>query len=268
MKRSTGILLCLTALCWSSVSRASGPEAVWSSAQGFGGLIRECRVGLPEAPQAVAGKILAADDFVSIQALSQLPPPDPKTVAWLASRIPGLNTAALRAVPLDPVDAILSRAAAAQASYLDIFTDAGLGRGKPALYYLSQDVLASLEKKWVSGSMPATGTAKDGRPFHMQALVAGNGAVYILYDLDQFSFKDGKIEFKITDSGRVAVTVLGAGDVGMKGVSACGCKGPFCGCAELQRMTKIAPDKVKVKTSRGDQTADLKAVRRRTALRK
>lgn len=242
----------------------AAPELAWSAAQGFEGLIRECRLVLPEAsvPAPAQGKAVeSGDNFFPLKALSGLPAPDPKTAAWLASRIPGLDTAALKAVPPAPADQALARAVAAQATYLDVFTDPGLGRGHSELYYLSADVLDGLERKYVSGTLPVTGKTKDGRPFRMQALVAGGGSVYLLYDLAQFSVKEGRNEFKITDAGRVAVSVLGAGDVGLHGLSGCGCKGPFCGCAEIQRITKIAADKVKVQTSRGDQTADISPIR-------
>jgi hypothetical protein len=268
MKKTTTFLLLLAAI----PCRAAGPapEAAWSTAQVFGAFTRQCPAVLPEFDGAPAqGKPLSSgpdDGFISIQALSQLPPTDSRTAAWLASRIPGLNTAALKTVPGEPVDAVLARAAAARASYLDIFTDPGLGHGKPALYYLSQDVLGRLNRKWVSGTLPVNGTAKDGQPFNMQALVVGNGSVYILYDRSQFSFKEDGHEFKITDSGRVAVSVLGAADVGVSGVKGCGCKGPFCGCADIQRITKTGPTSVRVKTSRGDQNSSLDLIHLRQSL--
>lgn len=265
MKTSSITLLSLAAILLSRQANAAAPEAAWNAAQGFEAFTRQSPVSLPasDAP-SVSGTLIPMngpdDVFISLEAFSQLPSTDPKTAAWLASRIPGLNTAALKTVSADPVDAIMSRAAAARASYLDIFTDPGLGRGKPDLFYLSQDVLDRVDHKWVSGTLPVSGTTTDGHPFHMQGLVAGNGSVYILYDLMQFNYKDGKNQFGITDGGRVTVSVLGAADVGVAGVRAHGCKGIFCGWADIQRITKIGAGTVKVKTSRGDQNAGLDPV--------
>jgi hypothetical protein len=266
LKKTSNITLLSLAVIFSgSQARAAAPEAAWNAAQGFDAFVRQTPAALPQSDaQSVPGTLIPtggpADGFVSIQAMSLLPSTDPKTAAWLASRIPGLNTSALRTVPADSVDAVMSRAAAARASYLDIFTDPGLGHGNPDLYYLSQAVLEQVNAKWVSGTLPVSGTTTDGHPFHMQGLVAGNGSVYILYDLMQFNFKDGSNQFGITDNGRVTVSVLGKADVGVAGVRAHGCKGIFCGWADIQRITKTGAGSVKVKTSRGDQNAGLDPV--------
>lgn len=259
--RSSGILFCLAVCLAPSYARAgAGLEGAWSSAQSFDALSRPYSIAVPSAdiPPVPAPINQTQDgDMFRFSILSGLPATDPKTAAWLASRIPGLDTAALKTVPEAPVDSILQRASAAKASYLDIFTDPGLGKSNPDLYYLSQGALDSLNRRWVSGTLPITGNTSDGRAFHMQALVAGRGAVYILYDLGEFQFKDGKNDFKIVDGGKVAVSVLGKADVGITGVKAHGCKGPFCAWVDVQRMTKTGPTTVHVHTNRGDQDAPL-----------
>lgn len=192
---------------------------------------------------------------------ASFPAPDPDTVAWLSARVPWLKGASLQAVPIEAADAFLARAAAAGATNLDLFTDPALSAAGSA-FYLSPEVLDHLDRKFTAGLLPVSGTTTNARPFRMKAVVAGEGRIAFLFDLDEeFRFKEGKHEVKISNSGRVFARVEGAGDVSFEGYNGCGCKLFFCGCAEIRRMTKAESGKMSVETSRGKQTEDLSPIR-------
>ena len=103
MRTSTTILLSLAAAMFAAPCGAA-PETAWRSAQGFEGALNQCRLGAlaADAVPAVQGRLVpqAQDDgLIRILSLSTLPAPDGPTKKWLASRIPGLDTAALKSVP-------------------------------------------------------------------------------------------------------------------------------------------------------------------------
>lgn len=176
------------------------------------------------------------------------PPPDAQTLAWLASRIPGLDAGKVRAVPLDAAAGAMQRAVAAKVTYLDIFTDEAFR--KDEAYYVSQAVLDALDLKYVSGTVPVRGRAEDGKTFQMQGLVAGLGKVQLVFDRGDFTFKEKKDRFKVHGGGRVEVGILGAGDISIDGLSAYGAP-VFCPWAKIQRMTKESMYKIRVETSCG-----------------
>jgi hypothetical protein len=147
---------------------------------------------------------------------------------------------------------------------LDVFTAQYLqsgGADGPRMFYVPRDVLERVGRKYETGALPVSGTTKDGKPFHMDAIVAGEGSVHFLYDLQDFSYMDGKDEVKISNAGDVAYQIKGPADVLIKGFKGCGCLSIFCGCADIQRMTKIPGNKMHVETSSGQQTESLTAVR-------
>jgi len=192
------------------------------------------------------------------------PRPDAETLAKLAKRIPGLDTQNLRLVSFEDADAVLGPAAKAKDSYLDLFTAAYLGNGGSMLYYLPQEVLVRIGKKYAVEALPVSGTTKDGKPFKMEALVAGKGQVNFLYDLTgKFSYMEEKNEVVVSKAGKVVYQIQGAGDVMVDGLSGCGCLAFLCGCAEVQRMTKISGSQMRVETSRGPQTEALLPIRLR-----
>lgn len=220
------------------------------------------------APQA--GYPFAADEMKSIdlgsetKGWSEFPHPDAQTQAWLSSRIPGLNIQQLRVVPFDAADRMMRRAVASQATYLDLLSDPILRQGNAEVYYVPQDVLERLDGHYVSGTLPVAGTTTDGRPFLMQALVSGGGYANFLYDQPAgFSFKDGENEIKIGAAGNVSARIRGPADIELRGIAGCGCVFIFCGCADIQGMTKVSGSKMIVQTSRGPQNQDIFPIRAR-----
>ncbi|MCX5792573.1 MAG: hypothetical protein NTY45_10250 [Elusimicrobia bacterium] len=188
--------------------------------------------------------------------------PDGDTLASLSRRIPGLDTQNLYVVNFTDADIWMRNAVNAKDTYLDVFTAPSLRPGSVDIYYFSKEVLARLEKKYALGALPVSGVTKDGKPFRLEAIVAGEGRVYFLYDLaGNFSFMDGKDEARVSNSGTVAYQIQGDGDVSIEGLSGCGCLAFFCGCADVQRMTKVSGSRMRVGTSRGPQTEVLTPVR-------
>lgn len=180
----------------------------------------------------------------------QFPAPDAQTLAWLSSRIPDLDAANVRTVPLASADALMQRAAAAQTTYLDLFSDPAFGGQQ--LYYAPVDVLNAVHAKYLSGAMPIQGTAEDGQPYQIQAIVAGQGKVEILYERGDFSYKENNNRFKVAPGARVSVRKLGPGDIALEGLSAYGAA-IICPWAKIQRMTMQSAHKMRVETSCGSR---------------
>lgn len=180
---------------------------------------------------------------------SNYPAPDPATLAWLAGRIPGLDTSLVRIVPPATVDSVMLQAAQAKLTYMDVLSEEAFRQQK--LFYVPQDTLNQVDRKYISGLIAVSGHAEDGNPFQMQGFVAGKGRVELLYDRDDFSFKEsGGHRFKVTNGGRVSAAIQGAGDITLEGLSAYGAP-IFCPWAKIQRMTKESMYKVRVQTSCG-----------------
>lgn len=241
----------------------------WGAAQerGLAPLERSFAAGLaavrPFSAAPRPGPVRAAGtagDF-NAAAWGQFPPPDPQTLAWLAARVPGLDAASVRVVPAAVADGVMARAVAAKTTYLDILSDAVFRRKE--IYYTPVDALNEVHRRYISGTMPIQGRTEKGAAFQMQAMLAGQGRVELLYDQESFTFKDGEQRFKIENKGRVAAAIRGAGDITLEGLSAYGAP-VFCPWAKIQRMTKESMYKVRVETSCGSRGGnDLFPVRNR-----
>lgn len=179
----------------------------------------------------------------------KFPAPDAATLAWLAGRIPGLDQAKVRQVPADISEALLKKAAQARSTYLDLLTDNTFRRQE--LYYAPAYLLAALDAKYEAGTMPVSGVDESGRPFKMVGIVAGQNAVHILYDRQNFTFKDAGKRFKLT-SARLTTTIRGPGDVNLEGISTYGAA-VVCPWAKMNRMTVTRPFTVRVETNCGNR---------------
>ncbi|MCX5789238.1 MAG: hypothetical protein NTX64_12135 [Elusimicrobia bacterium] len=255
MRETLGLLLLLAA-----APAGAQPARYLAGARATAASLGVAEIEEPAAPPAVPQAVDAQPGDPSaapFTASYAFPPMDPKTAAWLASRIPGLDTRNVVAVPFETVDAMIARVVDAKGDYLDLLSDPVLSSSQPPLYYLSQDVLARLDAKYRAGTLPVSGTATDGRAFRMQGFVAGMKAIHYLYDQTNFSFKNGSYEFKIGDDGHVATTITGPADITVQGIQGCGHILIFSGCADIQRITKVSPGKVKVQTTRGPQDSDI-----------
>lgn len=187
---------------------------------------------------------------IDTAAWAKFPAPDAATLAWLSGRIPGLDVANVRAVPADAADAAIRRAVASKITYLDVFSDEAFKRKE--LYFLSAETLQGIHRKFISGTIPIQGSQENGKPFSMQAFVAGQSRVELLFDQNEFTFKDDGNRLKIDNRGRVSAAVLGPGDISVEGFSAYGAP-VFCPWARIKRMTKESMYKVRVETSCGSR---------------
>src|SRR5581483_1514589 len=168
-------------------------------------------------------------------------------------------------VSQEQADKMMARVAASKGDYLDLLSDKSLNSRNGPMYYFPQDVLNRLNQKYDMGTLPVSGTTTDGRPFQMQAMVVGDGEAHYLYNQPRgCSFEQNGTEFKIGDGGHVAAQVQGPGDVAIQGVSGCGNFLFFSGCQDVQRITKISTDQVRVQTDGGEHTLDVPHVTRRT----
>lgn len=223
--------------------------------------------GLAPLQAALAGGRVQVRSFQAVQAARQaqftaladpdgwesFPAPDAQTLAWLSGRVPGLNAALVREAPLSVVDGLMTRAAAAKATYLDIFSDPAFSH--PKLYYASAATLSAVHAKFVSGAMPIQGTGEDGRPYRIVGVVAGGGRVDILYDRGGFSYQENGKRFKVDGAARVSARGLGPGDIALEGLSTYGAP-VFCPWARIQRMTKEAAYKMRVETDCGNRSGN------------
>ena len=218
---------------------------------------------IPAVPPEVDA-LPAAAPGTQFSAQSTPPTADDKTAAWLASRIPGLDAKSVLVSSFESADGVVGRVADAKGDYLDLLSDPLLSSSQGSLYYLSQDVLARLDQKYEAGTLPVSGTTTDGRPFRMQGVVVGKGWVHYLYDqTKEFRFKGGDFEFKVGDGGHVVTQTVAPADVTVAGIQGCGCVLFFCGCADIQRITKVSPGKLKIQTTRGPRDSSILPITRK-----
>lgn len=196
----------------------------------------------------------------------QFPKPDAATLNWLAQRIPNLDKAAVRIIPADVAEQAMQWAAGQRTTYIDLLTDGTFG--KREIYFAPNPLLRAVDAKYYSGTMPFNGRTESGHNFQMQGIVAGQGRVHILYDLQTFSYRDPDGDrFKVENGGRVSVSIRGRGDLGVDGLSVFG-HAIFCPWSKIRRMVKDGPFTVKVESSCGNRDRNpLKPVRLREGRR-
>ena len=212
-----------------------------------------------DAPAAVAATPADVPSVVPAGLWATLATPDAKTLSWLSSRIPGLNAGSVRVLPLAAADAMFAAAADRSESPLDFFTDSAF-RG-PEVFYLAQADIQTLFSRYEIHVLTSpSGTAKDGRPYVMQALVLGGGRVDALYDRGQFDFDNPLFpghSYKI--SARVTQRINAPGDVAVEGVWVhAGIVTP-----RITRVVKLSATEGRVETNYGSRNQPVTAIRRR-----
>ena len=212
----------------------------------------------PTAPAAPAAQAPATADSVVPPGLwAALAAPDAETLAWLSSRVPDLQAAAIRVLPLDEADAIFAAAVARGQSPLDLFTDPGF-RGQGA-FYLTRETLAALFARYELRVLtPASGTTKDGKPFAMLGFIIGGGRVDALYDLDQFWFDNPLFpdnRYKLAD--HVIERIQAPGDLTIEGIwLKYGLLTP-----KIQRIVKLSATQGRVETNYGSKIKPVHPIR-------
>ena len=206
----------------------------------------------PEAPETVPS-VVPAGLWATLSA------PDAATLSFLSSRIPGLNAGAVRVLPLQAADAMFAAAAARAESPLDFFTDSGF-RGEGVFYIAQADIQTIFARYEIHVLTSPAGTAKDGKPYAMQALVLGGGRVDALYDKDQFDFENPLFPgHSYKAASLVSQRINGPGDVAVEGVWVhAGLVTP-----KITRVVKLSATEGRVETNYGNRTRPVSAIRRR-----
>lgn len=153
--------------------------------------------------------------------------PDPAVLKWLSSRIPGIDASQIRVMPFSAIDEAAGKAAAQKKNAIDLLTDQGLTSAH--LFYLDQETLRKLFLKYdLQTVTPESGTSlvfkmaleKEGPPFVLQAMLAGNGRVELLYSLLNFTFRNPEYpDYPFIFRDRVTFEINGAGSMNVSGIS-------------------------------------------------
>jgi len=220
------------------------------------------RSPLPAEPASLAPAALAAQGagapLLPARLWDSLPVPDARTLAGLATRIPGLDTGKVRELTPEAIDQVLGEAVTRGYAAIDLFSDDGLRTDR--VYYAPQQTLAQAFSKYLMRAITLiSGRSDDGTPFHMQALVMGSGRVEMLYDQDQFTFDNPLCEGSYTLRSRVSHVVQAPGDLLVEGVVA----NVSLLHARVRRFVKISKDQVRVETSLGSRDKPLFPIRLR-----
>ncbi|MFI5362353.1 MAG: hypothetical protein ACHQ49_10320 [Elusimicrobiota bacterium] len=207
--------------------------------------------------RAVAGR--AKDDASTLfksDLWDSLKAPDAAVLENLAGRIPRLKRDAVRELPFEAIDAILSRGVDIKSSALDIFTDSGL-RQRGQLFYLSQATLKAVGAKYRLYILtPFTGKAKDGESYACEAIVMGAGKIEFLYDRDEFEFDTP--DFKghtYKAAARITETIQAPGDLKVEGIEVAMFMHP-----KIERIVKISEDTLRAETNWGSEEHPLRPI--------
>ena len=205
----------------------------------------------PSAPASV----------VPAELWASLPVPAPEFLAWLVQREPGLDPSAVRQLTPEGAEAIFSAAAARGLSPIDLFTDPGF-RGRDVFFIPNAVVEGIFARYELPVLTLASGQDADGRPYRMDALLAGAGRVDALYDR-AFTAGNGYFPgYTYNLDARVAQTIDGPGSMSVGGVTV----NAFVRVT-LKRMVKSAPSELTIEIDtpfgRQRQTKPVRPIRRR-----
>jgi hypothetical protein len=255
------LALILAAACppgFSQGSPAARVGALLERSAGFSG--DSLPAPTPVAPPAVvsvpagpASAVVPAGLWASLDA------PDAATGQWLAGRVPGLDASSVRVLTFAAADALFSAAVARNLTPLDFFTDPAFRA--QGVFYLPQETVAALFARYEMHAItPASGTTTDDKPFVMEALLVGNGRIDMLYDQDDFSFRNAVLDNdRYTLAARVTERIEGPGDLTLEGVAVkYGILKPI-----IRRITKISPTEARVDTNFGSRNRPVLPIRRR-----
>jgi hypothetical protein len=214
---------------------------------------------LPPAPLVHARAVWRAQDNEPLMTRAMwdaAPPVDPAIAKWLAARVPGLDTSKVHEPSYEQVAAVVAECARRGYSNLDLFSDDGL-RGD-AVFYLSANTMARLYREYeLAASLQASGMTNDGKPYHMDGIVMGGGAVNILYNFDNFEFDSGGRTYRA--KARIVQSIQGKGTLGVSGLWVK--VWPFW--PRIEKLTKLGGGKMRVDTDKGSRDMNDDPIRRR-----
>jgi hypothetical protein len=213
----------------------------------------------PAAPPAADAPVAALPSVVPAELYKTLASPDAATLSWLSSRLPNVNAGAIRVLPLAAADAMFAAAADRSESPLDFFTDAAF-RGKEVFYIGQADIQTVFSRYEIRVLTSPSGTAKDGKPYAMRALVLGGGSVYALYDRDKFDFDNPLFpDHSYKAASIITQRIQGPGDVAVDGIWVhAGIVTP-----KITRVVKLSATEGRVETNYGSRNRPVTPIRRR-----
>lgn len=243
-----------------AASPAARIDAALIGIPGFEGMAAPERAAVPEpSAPAAAAVSFPADSIVPVGLWASLAAPDAATQSWLSARVPGLDAGAVRVLTAAAAEPLFDAAIARGESPLDFFTDPGF-RGRE-VYYLPQAEVAALFARYDMRVLtPPSGTATNGTPFAMKALVFGAGRIDAIYGDDGFKFKHPDFGGEeVSLAGQVTERIQGPGDLAIEGVSVKhGIFHPV-----IKRIVKTSPTEGRVETNLGSRTKPSNPIRRR-----
>ncbi|MDE1976316.1 MAG: hypothetical protein KGI84_03530 [Elusimicrobia bacterium] len=248
--------------------KAVSLEAVFS-AQSFDGA---GTAFLRFAPMPPARLPVPTAALVQQAAAAQEPPIVPDTLwaglapltqdetALLYKALPQANPAQARRLSLAAAVLMVGQAVAKRYNTLELFTNPSWTENQ--LYFVDGPDVAQIMAKYAVDSMvPAEGIAQDGKPFHMLALIIGQGHLIMLMDRSNFRYTYAEDHGQssnvvIVTSNVVRWTIHGPGDLQVSGLK----------CAHwlvdptILEITQISPSQARVHTDWGDKVISISPI--------
>jgi len=171
----------------------------------------------------------------------------------LVQNLPQANAAYARHFDFADADLMIGTAVARHYNDLELFTNPSWTQNK--IYVIDGPDVAKLMAKYSIDSMvPAEGEAQDGKPYHMLALIIGQGHLTMVMDRSNFRYKYAEDHGKssntiIVTSNAVQWTIHAPRDLMVSGLK----------CAHwlvdpvIQEITQISPTQARVHTDWGDK---------------
>lgn len=207
----------------------------------------------PPVPPAVDAPLFTQELWDS------LPPLDASMMAWVGSRLSGVDATKVRELSFEDADAVIGQAVARGYAGSDLFSDRGLRTDR--LFLLREAETKKIFDRYEMRVLTLpSGVTENGEPYAVQGLLLGGGRVALMYSLSEFEFHNPyfpKYKFRFRDP--VVYTIRGDGDLGMEGASV----KVHLLWTKINRFVKVPPDDVRVETSLGSTTDPLSSIRRK-----
>jgi len=189
-----------------------------------------------------------------------LAPLNQNEAALLFQNLPQANPADARRLDLADADLMIAQAVSRKYNVLELFTNPSWTQNK--IYFVDgPDVAALMAKYGIDSMVPAEGKAQDGKPYHMLALVIGQGRLAMLMDRSNFRYK--YMEDHGRDSNTIIVTsnivrwtIHAPGDLMVSGLKCA----HFLVNPTIEEIAQISPSQARVQTDWGDKTISISPI--------
>lgn len=219
----------------------------------------ELQVQTPDsAPAAYYDEKLHGEALFTRELWSRLPAAGADARA-AAARLSWVDVANLRELTLPEAERLLDQGIARGYGLLDVFTDPGLNGAES--YFISAATLRELDRRFELPTVcPIAGTDVKGKPFGMDAIVAGAKHADMLYDRDSIEYKNpSHPDYPFVFRSVVKQSIETSGSMGIEGITVnAGMFKPT-----IKRFVRVSPTRVRVETSMGNRETDAMPMRRR-----